>query len=244
MIHTGNVIYGIVRGNGPPHPEANRMVPSARRLAAALLLLVPPAWLHGAEAPANCWPQFRGPGASGVSAVTGLPDAWSATERVAWKTRIPGRGWSSPVVWGDRVFVTTAIKEGGELEPVKKGLYLGGNRAAPTEPHRWVVYGLDLGGGKILWEREVHRGVPAHGHHLKNTLASETPVTDSERLYAYFGNVGLFCLSEDGDTFVIRPGPAFELIRTNRLGELCMATPAVVRGGLVIRTESHIVCIR
>jgi outer membrane protein assembly factor BamB len=94
--------------------------------------------------------------------------------------------------------LTTAIKEGGELEPVKKGLYFGGNRPAPKEAHRYVVYCLDLETGRVVWEKEVHRGVPQHGHHLKNTLASETPVTDGGNVYAYFGNVGLFCLDFEG----------------------------------------------
>ena len=144
------------------------------------------------------WPQFRGPAASGVGANSGLPDTWSTTDHVAWKTPIPGRGWSSPIVWGNRIFVTTAIKEGGEPEPVKKGLYLGGDRPAPSDVHRWMVYCLDLDTGKVVWEKEVHRGVPQHGYHLKNSPASETPVTDGERVYAYFGNVGMFCFDFEG----------------------------------------------
>jgi outer membrane protein assembly factor BamB len=148
---------------------------------------------------AENWPQFRGPGASGVSADSGLPDTWSAADGVTWKTQIPGRGWSSPIVWGEKIFVTTAIREGGEPEQVKKGLYLGGERAAPNEVHRWMVYCLDLDSGKIVWEKEVHRGVPQHGHHLKNSLASETPVSDGERVYAYFGNVGMFCFDFEGE---------------------------------------------
>jgi len=173
------------------------MIARSRCLAPAAFLLVV-SWLHGTAEAADNWPQFRGAAASGVSAHSGLPDAWSATERVAWKTAIPGRGWSSPIVWGKKVFITTAIKKGGKLEPVKKGLYLGGNRPTPKEVHRWIVYCLDLDSGKIVWENEIHRGVPEHGHHLKNTLASETPVTDGQRVYAYFGNVGMFCFDFDG----------------------------------------------
>jgi outer membrane protein assembly factor BamB len=165
---------------------------------AAVCLLVVSWWLPCTTRAADNWPQFRGPAASGVSAKSGLPDTWSAADRVAWKTQIPGRGWSSPIVWGERIFITTAIKEGGEIEPVKRGLYLGGDRPAPKEVHRWMVYCLDLETGRIVWEKEVHHGVPQHGHHLKNSLASETPVTDGERVYAYFGNVGLFCFDFEG----------------------------------------------
>ena len=91
------------------------------------------------------------------------------------------------------------FKEGGQPEAAKKGLYFGGNRPAPKDVHRYVVYCLDLDTGKIVWEKEVHRGVPKHGHHLKNSLASETPVSDGERVYAYIGNVGLFCFDFEGN---------------------------------------------
>ncbi|MBE3096602.1 MAG: PQQ-binding-like beta-propeller repeat protein [Planctomycetes bacterium] len=165
--------------------------------AAACLLAV--SWWHARTSrAADHWPQFRGPTASGVSTNSGLPDTWSAADHVAWKTPIPGRGWSSPIVWGGRLFITTAIKEGAEPEPVKKGLYLGGDRPAPNDVHRWMVYCLDLDSGRIVWQKEAHRGVPQHGYHLKNSPASETPVTDGERVYAYFGNVGLFCFDFDG----------------------------------------------
>src|SRR5688500_12447161 len=79
-----------------------------------------------AEPVAN-WPQFRGPGAMGVADNPGLPDRWSTNENVAWKIEVPGRGWSSPIVWGERVFLTTVTSE-GDVEPPKKGLYFGGER--------------------------------------------------------------------------------------------------------------------
>ena len=174
------------------------MQKSSRVLAPAAFLLVVFWWLSGTGRAADNWPQFRGPASSGVSADSGLPDTWSAVDGVAWKTEIPGRGWSSPIVWGEKLFITAAIKEEGELEPVKKGLYFGGDRKAPKEVHRFVVYCLDIETGGIVWQKEVHRGVPQHGHHLKNTLASETPVTDGQNVYAYFGNVGLFCYDFEG----------------------------------------------
>ncbi len=155
-------------------------------------------WLLTTAGAADNWAQFRGPGATGVSAASGLPDTWNAEDGVAWRIPIPGRGWSSPIVWGNRIFVTTAIKEGGEPEPVKKGLYFGGNRPAPKDVYRYAVCSLDLGSGKILWQKEVHRGIPQHGYHVKGSLASETAVTDGERVYAYIGNVGLFCFDFEG----------------------------------------------
>lgn len=145
------------------------------------------------------WPQFRGAKSDGVGESAGLPETWSKTENVAWNIEIPGRGWSSPIVWGDKVFVTTAISSKPEQEKITKGLYFGGERPIPKDPHRWVVYAIDAATGTKLWEKTVHEGVPDQGHHLKNTLASETPVTDGERIYAYFGNVGVFCLDREGN---------------------------------------------
>jgi outer membrane protein assembly factor BamB len=150
-----------------------------------------------AEGPA-AWPQFRGPGALGVAADDPrLPDAWSATENLVWRVPIPGLGWSSPIVWGDRVIVTTAVEQ-GQTEPPRQGLYLGGERPAPKTSCRWLVLCLDVATGKVLWEVTAHEGVPGGARHTKNSFASETPVTDGERVYAYFGNTGLFVYDMDG----------------------------------------------
>ena len=144
------------------------------------------------------WPQFRGPGSRGVADNTSYPETWSATENVDWKTDLPGRGWSSPVVWGDRVFLTTVINSGQSEEP-KKGLYFGGDRPKPSESmHQWQVLCLDLATGKLLWDRTVHEAKPEAPIHLKSSYASETPVTDGERVYFYFGNVGVFCFDFEG----------------------------------------------
>ncbi|MFN0084014.1 MAG: PQQ-binding-like beta-propeller repeat protein [Blastocatellia bacterium] len=145
------------------------------------------------------WPQFRGPQSLGVAEDAGLPDTWSSTENIAWKAEIPGMGWSSPIVSGNRIFVTSVIKS-GETEPVKKGLYFGGERYdIPKEEHRYAVYCVDWKTGKILWEREVYKGAPKSSRHLKNSYASETPVSDGERVYAYFGNIGLYCFDMKGN---------------------------------------------
>ena len=143
------------------------------------------------------WPQFRGPQSTGVVEDVRLPDKWSDKENVAWKTEIAGVGWSSPVVWGDRIYVTSVI-DTGSLEKPKKGLYFGGERPPSKDEHRWMVYAVDFKTGKIVWEREAHRAVPDAPHHLKNSYASETPVTDGERVYVYFGNVGIFAYDRAG----------------------------------------------
>jgi len=160
----------------------------------------------GAVVGAEQWPQFRGPGALGVADSPALPDSWSTTQNVRWKTAIPGHGWSSPVVWGDRIFLTSVIPW-GQVEAPTKGLYFGGERPAPQSEHRWMVYAVDRASGKIAWEREAHRGVPV-SRHLKNTYASETPVTDGERVYVTFGNVGVFAYDFAGTLTWSVPLPA------------------------------------
>lgn len=167
-------------------------------LPAVMLCLLVVAWMAQANPGAN-WPQFRGPEARGVADGDALPDQWTATENVAWKTDIPGRGWSSPIVWGNRVFLTTVVNQ-GESETPKKGLYFGGNRmTAPESVHQWKIYCLDLETGQVLWERQVREGKPPAPIHLKNSYASETPVTDGERVYVYFGNLGVWCFDFSGN---------------------------------------------
>ena len=145
----------------------------------------------------DAWPQFRGPGSLGVADDPTLPMSWSTTDNVAWMSEVPGLGWSSPIVWGDLVVVTTVVSS-GDVEPPRAGFYFGGERPTPMDEHRWVVYAFDVATGALEWEREVHRAVPGTPRHLKNTYASETPVTDGQHIYAYFGNVGLFCLDMNG----------------------------------------------
>jgi outer membrane protein assembly factor BamB len=156
------------------------------------------------------WPQFRGPEAAGVADDPGLPDAWGLQENLAWKAETPGRGWSCPVVWGDRVFLTSVVND-AQVEEAKRGLYFGGERPdVPNTVHHWLVLCYDLQTGKELWQREVHQGPPLGSIHLKNTYASETPATDGEHLFVYFGNLGLFCLDYDGNVVWNKPWGAFK----------------------------------
>ena len=146
------------------------------------------------------WPQFRGTGSNPALADNpNLPETWSTTENVEWVTDIPGLGWSSPVVWGDKVFLTT-VDAAGNFERPKEGLYNGRGRPLPPDmEHGWIVYCLSLTTGEVIWKNQVLSMKPVVGRHPKNTYASETPVTDGEKVWVLFGDVGLYCFDMDGN---------------------------------------------
>ena len=170
----------------------------------ALTLLVPAlASALAAARPAAAndnWPHFRGPTLNAsVADDPDLPETWSRTENVEWVADVPGLGWSSPVVWGQRVFLTT-VTAAGEFEQPKPGLYAPDGRPDPVPlEHEWRVYCFDLETGAVLWERAVRRGRPDFPRHMKNTYASETPATDGERVYVRFGDLGLFAFDMEGE---------------------------------------------
>ena len=155
------------------------------------------------------WPQFRGPGARGVAEGKSLPSTWSKTKNVKWSVPVPGRGWSSPVIWGDKVFLTSAVSSGKE-KAIKKGLYFGGNGKAPSpNRHRWMIYCFSFESGKKLWEREADTGKPLTPRHIKNNYAPETQVTDGELVYTYFSDQGLFAHDLNGELKWKRTTKAF-----------------------------------
>ncbi|HJS74418.1 MAG TPA: hypothetical protein VJ921_09035, partial [Vicinamibacteria bacterium] len=180
------------------------------------------ALLRSSSAEEN-WPQFRGSAGSAVALEGSPPTRWSREENVVFVREIPGRGWSSPIVWGKTVFLTSAVSTDGAFKEPSKGIF-GNDYAAElsaqglsdeevlarvvsrdielskeTESIRYMVFALDAETGALLWERVAHEGKPFGGRHRKNTYASETPATDGERLYVYFGNVGLFAYSLGGE---------------------------------------------
>lgn len=183
---------------------------------------------------ADPWPQFRGPGSNGFAEDPRLPDRWSETENVKWKVDVPGVGWSSPIVWGGKIFLTAVIAADSKEAP-KKGLYFGGNRESlPTDEHRWMLYAYDFATGKKLWERETHRAVPTSSRHLKNSYASETPTTDGKLVYAYFGNVGLYAFDFSGKLAWKKEFPA----RKTRYGWGTAASPVLHKGRLYLVNDN------
>ena len=149
---------------------------------------------------AQQWPQFRGPQGSGVAEDQRPPVSWDVESGrgVVWKTPIPGLGHSSPVVWGDRLFLTSAKSSdpASVFEPVLKGEQ---DFRSDTARHQWRVYALDRATGKIVWDRLACEGVPRIPRHPHNSYASATPATDGRHVVVSFGSEGLYCYSVNGD---------------------------------------------
>jgi len=145
------------------------------------------------------WPSFRGPNASGVSDGHPTPVKWNAPsgESVLWKTPIPGVAVSSPVVWGDRVFVSTAVSSDPHAT-IRTGLYGDVEPSSDLSRHSWRLVALDKRTGKVLWERVAHEGVPRTKRHPKSSQASPTPVTDGRHVVVSFGSEGLYTYDVDG----------------------------------------------
>ena len=142
------------------------------------------------------WPQYRGPGASGLDDSVALPTTWNAEkgETIRWQTPIPGLAHAAPIVWGDRVFVATAVAAGAKPD-LKVGLY-GDIGAAPnTEKNQWRLLALDKATGKIVWNVVGQESVPKVARHTKATHCNSTPATDGQRIVAIFGSEGLFCFN-------------------------------------------------
>jgi len=174
--------------------------PSAARVAGGLVavaILMAGPFAMADESTGVHWPSFRGERAAGVAEGYSTPTSWSSDD-IRWKTPVPGLGHSSPVIWGDRIFLTTAAS--GEDTPyLKVGLY--GDIAAVEgeSAQRFEVWCLDKKTGKVLWKRTAHEGVPKVKRHTKSSHANPTPATDGERVVASFGSEGLYAYDLDGE---------------------------------------------
>jgi outer membrane protein assembly factor BamB len=155
--------------------------------------------LLACAAMAGDWPQFRGPSGSGVGDGVKPPVHWDAAKSVniLWSAEIPGLADSSPIVWGDRVFITTAISSDAK-QTFRTGLYGDTDPVNDSSPHKWKVLALDKTTGKIVWEQTAHTGVPKTKRHPKSSQASPSPVTDGKVVVAYFGSEGLYAYSVQG----------------------------------------------
>ena len=143
------------------------------------------------------WPQFRGPNSNQIVLSQNLPLSWSSDENLAWFFEVPGRGWSSPIIWDDKVFFTNAVLEDQSLLPPARE----GER--PENPvdaiYDFEVICLDLNSGEEIWRKVAYHGLPRYKTNQDNNYAPETMVTDGEHVYAYFGMTGLYCYDMDGN---------------------------------------------
>jgi outer membrane protein assembly factor BamB len=145
------------------------------------------------------WPSFRGPHASGVAEGQNLPDQWNGKtgENILWHTKIPGLAHSSPIVWGNRIYVTSAVSSDPKAS-FKPGLYGDGDASRDLTQHRWMLYALDKQSGKIVWEKVAFEGQPREKRHIKATYANSTPATDGRIVVAWFGSQGLYTYDVNG----------------------------------------------
>lgn len=173
-----------------------------------LLLCLSPVTIN-----AQNWPSFRGPNASGIAEGTKPPVNWDVekSQNVLWKTPIPGLSHASPIVWGNRVFVITAVSSDAAAGFVAKDKGIG--LATDEAKHSWMIYALDSKNGKVVWSNTAFEGVPRAKRHVKATQANSTPVTDGRYVVALFGSEGLACYNfKDGklvwkqDLGVLNPG--------------------------------------
>jgi outer membrane protein assembly factor BamB len=145
------------------------------------------------------WPSFRGPQASGIAEQQNLPDKWNGKsgENILWRTQVPGLAHSSPVVWGQKLFITSAVSSDPNAT-FRPGLYGDGDASKDRSNHRWMIYALDKRTGKVLWERAAHQGVPLEKRHIKSTYANSTPATDGRIVVAWFGSQGVYAYDVNG----------------------------------------------
>ncbi|MGH9461104.1 MAG: PQQ-binding-like beta-propeller repeat protein [Vicinamibacteria bacterium] len=144
------------------------------------------------------WPQWRGPLGTGVSPHGQPPVEWSEKQNVRWKVELPGSGHSTPVVWGDRVFLTAAVPTGEVLSSATRRR--GAHGALPvTQRQSFVVLAVSRKDGRILWERKVREALPHEGVHYTGSFAASSPLVDGEHVFAFFGSNGLYCLTLDGE---------------------------------------------
>ena len=204
------------------------------------------------------WPQFRGPDSNPVGAHARLAERWSKTENVEWSLEIPGRGWSSPIVTGGKVYVTSVTTEGKSKPPQigteysneyvaelqKQGLPIEEVLKRVTErdielPNEvklhYLLYCLDLKSGKVEWQKEFYAGQPPGGRHRKSSFVSETPVTDGKYVYVYVANLGLWAFDRNGKLAWTTPLEAHPIYLDLGTG----SSPALAENLLVIVNDNQ-----
>jgi outer membrane protein assembly factor BamB len=198
---------------------------------------------------AQNWPSFRGPGATGLADGQNPPISWDAEQSVniLWETDIPGLSHSSPVVWGDRVFITTAVS--GDKNPeFRRAFALEGPAAGESSDdmskQSWRIYCLDKSSGKVLWEKTAHEGVPKVKRHPKNSHASQTPATNGKYVVASFGPEGLYCYDFQGNLRWSQDLADWDFMGSGRgAGSITFwgvsSSPIIYKNLAIIQCDSH-----
>lgn len=206
-----------------------------------LTVLQVPAWAATAD---QNWPQWRGPLANGVAPKANPPTAWSESSNVKWKTKIPGYGTSTPIIWENQVFIQTAISSSKPepkslpaaeppAEPGQRRRRGGPRSEQPTEPYQFTILAIDRATGKTAWQKALRQEIPHEGHHSDHGFASASPVTDGEHVFSYFGSRGLYCLDLNGN--VIWQKDLGKMRTKNSFGE--GSSPALYGGVLVVNWD-------
>jgi outer membrane protein assembly factor BamB len=176
-------------------------------MARPALRLIELMWLAAATAAAAAdvaggeqdWPQWRGPLGTGAAIDADPPVEWGVDQNIRWRTALPGKGHATPIVWGDSLFLTTAMPYGEKLPP-RYSTAPGTHDGVPvTHHHAFMVLAVSRSDGKMLWQRTLHKRLPHEGGHYTGSLASNSPVTDGRYVFAFFGSHGLYCLTTDGE---------------------------------------------
>jgi len=205
-------------------------------LGITVLFLLTAVCTHALAAGADdSWPTWRGPAATGTAARGNPPVTWSESENIKWKVEIPGKGHSSPVIWGDKMFLQTAIDTGqaksAEAQPTQPSAASGGHSTpTPKTVYKFDLLCLDRATGKVLWEKTAIEAVPHEGHQPTGTFASYSPITDGKYVWASFGSRGLYCYDMDGGLKWSKPLPTMKTIMSFGEG----SSPALAGDAIIV----------
>ena len=184
------------------------------------------------------WPQWRGPGGQGISTETKLPAEWSPAKNVAWKVEVPGRGHSAPVVWNDRIYLTTAI-EGDVVPGAKPAPHTNGGQpfvhpdsVGANRRHTYKVLAYDGKTGSLLWEQTAWQGTPYDDRHRRGSYASPSVATDGRMIYAYFGSEGVYAYTVDG-----KPAWKTSIGRVKTLGLGAASSPVLYQDLVILQAD-------
>jgi outer membrane protein assembly factor BamB len=188
---------------------------------------------------AENWTQFRGANVDGIAS-SACPTSWTDTKNVRWKVAVAGEGWSQPITWGDKVFITAAVPtDAAQATDLKPEEYQGGGGRRRDDlvsiVYRYEVICLDVMSGKELWRTVARESRPPIPRHSTNTYATETPITDGERVYAYFGMSGVYCLDLDGTLLWKKDLGVFEM----RAGWGTSSSPVLFNGKLFLQVDNE-----